>query len=51
MFLMNMVTLVFVFNEEMQCLHEVVLLAEVIYAREMWAYHFWQALEVQHNAL
>ena len=43
---MNTVTLVFVFTEEMQRLHVVVLSAEVNYAREMWACHFWQALEV-----
>ena len=48
---MNTVTLVFVFTEEMQHLHEVVLSAEVSYARGMWACRFWQAFEVQHNAL
>ena len=37
---MNTVTLVFVFTEEMQRLHEVVLLAEVNYVRGMWACHF-----------
>ena len=50
-FFMNTVTLVFVFTEEMQRLHVVVLSAEVNYARGMWACRFWQALEVQHNAL
>ena len=50
-FFMNTVTLVFVFTEEMQRLHVVVLSAEVNYARGMWACRFWQALEVQHDAL
>ena len=36
---------------EMQRLHIVVLSAEVNYARGMWACHFWQALEVQHDVL
>ena len=34
---MNTVTLVFIFTEEMQCLHIVVLSVEVNYARGMWA--------------
>ena len=50
-FFMNTVTLVFVFTKEMQHLHVVVLSAKVNYARGMWACHFWQALEVQHDAL
>ena len=37
---MNMVALVFIFTEEMQRLHIVVLSAEVNYARGMWACHF-----------
>ena len=52
--LMNTVTLVFIFTEEVQHLHEVVfgrLISEVKYALGMWACHFWQALEVQHDAL
>ena len=51
---MNTVTLVFVFTEEVQRLHKVifvVLSVEVNYARGMWACRFWQALEVQHDAL
>ena len=48
---MNTVTLVFVFTEEMQRLHVVVLSAELNYARGMQAFHFWQALEVQHDTL
>ena len=48
---MNTVTLVFIFTEEMQRLHVVVLSAEVNYACGMWVFRFWQALEVQHNAL
>ena len=48
---MNTVTLVFVFTEEMQRLHVVVLSAEVNYARGMWVCCFWQALEVQHDVL
>ena len=36
-FFMNTVTSVFVFTEEMQRLHIVVLSAEVNYARGMWA--------------
>ena len=48
---MNMVTLVFIFTEEMQRLHVVVLSAEVNYTRGMWACRFWQALKVQHDAL
>ena len=43
-FFMNTVTLVFVFTEEMQCLHEVLLSAEVNYAHGMWVCCFWQAL-------
>ena len=39
-FFMNMVTLVFIFTEEMQRLHIVVLSAEVNYAHGMWACHF-----------
>ena len=39
-FFMTTVTLVFVFNEEMQCLHVVVLSAEVNYAHGMWACRF-----------
>ena len=50
-FIMNMVTLVFVFTEGMQHLHVVVLSAEVNYAHGMWACCFWQALKVQHDAL
>ena len=45
-----MVTLVFVFTEDVQHLHKViffvVLSAEVNYARGMWACRFWQALKV-----
>ena len=49
---MNTVTLVFVFTEEVQHLHEVVfVILSVNYAHGMWACHFWQALEVQHDAL
>ena len=29
----------------------IVLSVEVNYAYEMWACHFWEALQVQHNAL
>ena len=50
-FFMNTVTLVFVFTEEMQRLHVVVLSAEVNYACGMWACRFWQALKVQHDVL
>ena len=50
-FFMMTVTLVFIFTKEMQRLHEVILLAEVNYTRGMWACHFWQVLEVQHDAL
>ena len=39
-FFMNMVTLVFIFTEEVQRLHIVVLSAEVNYACGMWAWHF-----------
>ena len=51
---MNTMTLVFVFTEEVQRLHEVVfcrLSVEVNYACGMWECRFWQALKVQHNAL
>ena len=48
---MNTVTLVFVFTEEMQRLHKLVLSAEVHYAHGMWMCRFWQALKVQHDAL
>ena len=48
---MNTVTSVFIFTEEMQCLHIVVLSAEVNYAHGMWACYFRQALKVQHDAL
>ena len=44
---MNTVTLVFVFTEEVQCLHIIVLSAEVNYASRMWVWHFWQALKVR----
>ena len=54
-FFMNTVALVFIFTEEVQRLHIVVLAVEVNYARRMWVWHFWQALEarleVQHDAL
>ena len=51
---MNTVTLVFVFTEEVQHLHEVIFIIlseEINYAHGMWAYHFWQAFEVQHDAV
>ena len=48
---MSTVTIVFIFNEEMQRLHVVVLSAEVNYGQGMWACRFWQALEVRHDAL
>ena len=51
---MNTVTLVFVFTEGVQHLHEVifvVLSAEVNYACGMWACHFLAGLVVQHDVL
>ena len=48
---MNTVTLVFIFTEEVQHLHVVVLSVEVNYACGMWTCCFWQTLKVQHNAL
>ena len=53
MLLMNIVTLVFVFTEEMQHLPEVIfviLLAEVNYACGMWVCCFWFLAGTQSSA-
>ena len=46
-FFMNMMALVFVFTEEVQRFHIIVLAVEVNYVRRMWEWHFWQALEAR----
>ena len=48
---MNTVTLVFVFTEVMQCLHEVIYQQKFIMHVECGRAVFWQALKVQHDVL